>query len=413
MNHPQISIVQDKRRAKKSGKFPVKLRVFIQHPRKQKLYATKFEFTEEEFNSTWETLRPRNQFKQNRRMLAALLEKANSISEAMEYFDFEVFEKKLYRKASDATRIEFHYKMRISELVNDGKISTSELYALTLKSIGRFLENRTGSVDTISFHDVSQRWLKEYEEFMLNEGKSITTVSIYLRTLKTTFNRARENGDIPKELFPFGKNKYKIPNVRNNKRALSNEQLKVLLEAQPKTKDQREAKDMWFFSFCCNGMNIKDILLLKNKNIRYDTIEFIRAKTSGTTRASQRPIKVYLNDFSKEILKKYRAKNANPDAYVFSKLQGISDPKRLNVAIKNYTRFVNQHIKAICVDNGLPEISTYWARHSFSTTAIRKGASMEFVQESLGHKNIRTTMNYFAGFDDDVKRDFAETLLDF
>lgn len=98
---------------------------------------------------------------------------------------------------------------------------------------------------------------------------------------------------------------------------------------------------------------------------------------------------------------------------MFSKLQGISDPKKLNVAIKNYTRFVNQHIKTICVDNGLPEISTYWARHSFSTTAIRKGASMEFVQESLGHKNIRTTMNYFAGFDDDVKRDFAETLLDF
>ena len=132
MNHPQISIVQDKRRAKKTGKYPVKLRVFVKNPRRQKLYATKFEFSEEEFLSTWETSRPRNQFKQNRRMLLALLEKANSIADEMEYFDFDQFERKLFRKASDANRIAFHYEERIGELEADGKISTSELYALSL-----------------------------------------------------------------------------------------------------------------------------------------------------------------------------------------------------------------------------------------------------------------------------------------
>ena len=389
------------------------MRVFVKNPRRQKLYATKFEFSEEEFLSTWETTRPRNQFKQNRRMLLALLEKANSISDAMEYFDFDQFERKLFRKASDANRIAFHYEERIRELEADGKISTSELYALSLKSISKFLESCNRSASTISFQEINPKWLNEYEQFMLKQGRSITTISIYLRALKTTFNRARESGDIPKELFPFGKNKYRIPNVRNNKRALTNDQLRVLLEAQPKTKDQEEAKDMWFFSFCCNGMNIKDILLIRNKDIHGDILEYTRAKTQGTTRASQRPIKVYLNDYAKGILTKYRTKNSSPESLVFSRLVGISDPKKRSVAIKNYTRFINQHIKAICRDHDLPEISTYWARHSFSTTAIRKGASMEFVQESLGHKNIRTTMNYFAGFDDEVKKEFAGRIMEF
>jgi integrase/recombinase XerD len=44
------------------------------------------------------------------------------------------------------------------------------------------------------------------------------------------------------------------------------------------------------------------------------------------------------------------------------------------------------------------------ARHSFATTAILKGQSMEFTQEALGHSNIKTTQIYFAGFEDKRKR---------
>ena len=40
-----ISIYLDTRRSKANGKFPVKLRVFTPHPRKQKLYNTFYEPT--------------------------------------------------------------------------------------------------------------------------------------------------------------------------------------------------------------------------------------------------------------------------------------------------------------------------------------------------------------------------------
>lgn len=38
---------------------------------------------------------------------------------------------------------------------------------------------------------------------------------------------------------------------------------------------------------------------------------------------------------------------------------------------------------------------------------------MEFIQESLGHKDMATTQAYFAGFDSDTKKQFADTLMDF
>ena len=75
---------------------------------------------------------------------------------------------------------------------------------------------------------------------------------------------------------------------------------------------------------------------------------------------------------------------------------------------------MNQQLKIIAKNIELPEdLTTYWARHTFTTQAIRKGASMELLQESLGHTNIKTTQNYFAGFTTDVKKRLSESLLNF
>lgn len=59
------------------------------------------------------------------------------------------------------------------------------------------------------------------------------------------------------------------------------------------------------------------------------------------------------------------------------------------------------------------DLSTYWARHSFAANSIRKGASMEFISEALNHSDLSVTKNYFAGFEDKAKKEFANSLLDF
>ena len=82
--------------------------------------------------------------------------------------------------------------------------------------------------------------------------------------------------------------------------------------------------------------------------------------------------------------------------------------------IQAFTRSLNQHIKLLAENNALSsDISSYWARHSFATHSIRKGASMEFMRESLGHKDMKTTQNYFNGFDNDTKKEFAQNIMDF
>ena len=96
---------------------------------------------------------------------------------------------------------------------------------------------------------------------MLSNDKSVTSVGIYLRTLRVVFNNAIDDKDISNNIYPFGKKKYQIPTSKKVKKALNREQLKSLFNSKPKTKEQEEAKDFWFFSYMSYGMNLKDALL--------------------------------------------------------------------------------------------------------------------------------------------------------
>jgi len=59
------------------------------------------------------------------------------------------------------------------------------------------------------------------------------------------------------------------------------------------------------------------------------------------------------------------------------------------------------------------KVTTYVARHTFSTVLKRSGVSTEFIQESLGHTDIRTTENYLDSFEINVKKEFAFKLTAF
>jgi integrase/recombinase XerD len=411
-----ISVVLDKRRKNSLGKYPVRLRVFSPSPRTQKLYATEFELTPEEFEKTWNILKPRKAYKGMHDKFRALIAKAKDIEKDLNPFTFKQFEKLMFRGTGEGELIKYHYKEIIRHFSSFNQFGSASNYHLSEKSIVEFLKNNSReSYDKLTFFDITPDWLKRYEHYMTNtKARSITTVSMYLRALRAVFNLAISEGDIDKVNYPFGKRKYQIPASKNIKKALSTDQLKKLFNSVPASPEQQKAKDFWFFSYACSGMNVKDILMLKKQDIKDDRIEFYRAKTIQTSKGNLKPIVVYLNDFAINVIKKYGTKSKKPDAFVFDILSEDLSAEAAHAKVKNFTRYINQHLKKLCKANDLPEdCSPQWARHSFATNAVRNGASMEFVQESLGHGNMKTTQNYFAGFDSDAKKEFSKSLMEF
>lgn len=398
-----------------SSKYPVKLRVYTPEPnRGQRLYPTVFKLTKSEFESVWKTTKPREINKKLRGKMQSLVSKAEEVAEGLQPFTFEQFERKMYRRADDGVSVAHQFDEVIEECKREERLGSVNTYVYAKKSLSDYVE-RTKNFGKLTLYDITPKWLKRYEDYMVDtNGKSITTVGIYLRALRAVFNKAIEEGEIDKEYYPFVKRKYVIPTGNNKKKALNQDQLRKLFNAQPGTQEQEKAKDFWFFSYACNGMNIKDMALLQYRSISDDSFEFYRAKTKNTSKGSLKLITVHLNPFIRSIIEKYGNSQSSPSSYVFNIINGGMTAEEQQSKIKAFTRFIDQHIKILCKKNGLPEgVSVYWARHSFATKLIRDGAPMEFAQETLGHSDLKTTQKYFAGFDDEIKKEFSEKIMNF
>jgi hypothetical protein len=135
-----VSIYLDTRRVKVDGTYPVKLRVFQTYPQKQKLYATAFNMTEEEFESTWTNSRPRQEFKVNRLLLFEVESKAQKIIDGMAFFTFELFERRLFMKRGISSNVKNQFELNIASLLKSEQYGTSECYSLCIKSLEAFLK---------------------------------------------------------------------------------------------------------------------------------------------------------------------------------------------------------------------------------------------------------------------------------
>lgn len=404
-----ISIYLDTRRLKKNGKYPVKLRVFVPYPREQKFYNISFEYTQEEFENIWETKKPKKEYKDDNIRLNAILTKANNIASSLDFFTTKEFESIFFsNKTLNKNDIAYYYEMYIHKLKENKQIGTASNYELSLKSLKSYYGK-----EIIPFQVITPSWLERYERYMIEEKNlSQTTVGIYLRPLRAIFNNAIEDKTIKMDLYPFGKRKYIIPAPKSVKKALNKKLLSVLFNSNPKIPEQETAKDFWFFSYICYGMNIKDIIHLKISNIQNDMLTFKRAKTSRTSK-NHLPQSIPLHAHALKVIEKYGNMNGKPDDYIFNIINKNQTPEEQHDKVKNFTRLINQHILNLAKSCGIEEkISTYWARHTFATNAIIQGESMEFVSEALQHSNLTTTRGYFAGFENEKKKEISDKLMD-
>jgi len=402
-----VTLVLDKRSVKKDGTHPVKIRLWDGYTMTAKRYGTKLSLTESDYQSAWETVKPRNEFKPLRKTMQNIVSDAQAAIDKLEHFTFETFERKAQTPKGESVNVFYHYAKRVTELRAAKQIGTANTYRLAAKSLQEFHKS-----DKLPFRAVTPSFLQGFEDYMLGKGRSGTTVSMYLRTLRTLFNDAIAAKDAKQDDYPFGRRKYLVPASTNKKKALTRPQLRLLMDAPAATPEQQRAQAFFFFSYASNGINMKDIALLRWDKLEADRFTFIREKTKRTKKDSQKAITIFLTDFHRDIIARY-GNDPKRSAYVFPIISENMDAEQQHRAINNFTTFVNQNLAKLCKANSLQIVSSYWARHSFATVAVLKGASMEFMRESLGHSDMKTTLNYFAGFDDEAKKELAVSIMDF
>jgi len=403
------SIYIDKYHPKADGKCAVTIRVTFD--RKKKYYPTKHKLSQEEYNKLY-TPKHREPYKSVLQELVGLEDKAQGIIDELgDRFSFTLFEKRFSRKLSDNENVFSLLEDRAKELRKEGRISTAVTTECALSSLKKFHKK-----EKLSFDELNCEFLNKYKKWMQSEGNSSTTTGMYLRDVRTIFNEAINVGTIPQEIYPFGKgrDKFKIPTGRNLKKALSLNDIAEIYNYDAETGSEKKAKDFWLLSYLANGINIKDIALLKFKSIDGDIIRFERAKTKRANEDKPVIISFPITTDIKRIISEWGNKAISPDNYIFPILHNNVSPEEEYKLIQLFTHFINNHMKNIAEKlNIKANVTTYTARHSFSTVLRNSGASIEAISEALGHNSIKTTQNYLAGFEDDAKRKLAAELTNF
>jgi hypothetical protein len=303
----------------KTKKYPIKLRVT--HEREVQYYQTIYDLSKEEYKKL-SSPRISEDLKKIRDQLRSIERNAEAVID-FESFRFTEFEKDYIlnnplfhqRKSIKPIIIPQAYKFDISlylhrfpifkeepptqgtikivflayidKLLREHRIRTAANYQTSYYAIAKFRGN-------LRFTDITVNYLKEYEQWMLQQDYSKTTVGIYVRCLRAIFNEAAENKIIKKEkCYPFGKRRYQIPTSKNVKKALKLQDVCKIYHYTPECEQESKAKDFWIFSYLANGINPKDIASLKYRNIDGEYLVFERAKTENTTRSNPKSISIF------------------------------------------------------------------------------------------------------------------------
>ena len=268
------------------------------------------------------------------------------------------------------------------------------------------------------FVDFTPEVLGSYEKKCIDEQKSKATIGMYLRNLRSVFNEAISNEDILPELYPFRRNqyergKYEIPVSQNIKKALDKSDIEKIFNYRAVEGSIRaKANDYWVFIYLTNGLNVKDLCLLRYKNIVNGKVEFVRAKTKNQKK--EQKIQAVLMPQSFAVIEKWGNQNKEENAFVFPELDGNETPERQKQLIQQLTHVINDNMKAIAKELGITKsVTTYVARHSFATVLKRSGVSVAIISEMLGHGSLKTTQNYLDSFEDSTISEVSKALTEF
>ena len=255
--------------------------------------------------------------------------------------------------------------------------STKRLYMVTYKRMKDF-EPR---LESLAFEDITREWLTAFNTFMATTAPSQNARNIHMRNIRAVFNEAID--DEITTAYPF--RRFKIRNTATRKRNLKVEDLRTLFNC-PCDKKAQKHLDMFKLIFMLIGINLVDLCNLKEID-NEGRVNYYRAKT-------KRLYSIKVEPEAQEIIEKYKGEN-----WLVDILDRYKD-------YKDYTKRINQALKLIgpykregrggkkTVEPLFPELSTYWARHSWATIAASLDIPKDTIAHALGHGNNTVTDIY-------------------
>jgi len=402
--------VLDTDKQRKDGSYSIKIRII--YGRIYKYYSTKVSVSKEEYLKICKSNRLNKDLTEKRVVVHHYLKRANDVLNEMKMFSFMEFKKLFSQKRTDSKSVYTYYQNYINTLKSEDRLGTAQNYDYSMKKLKEFHGKKS-----IAFETITPTFLRKYENWMIAKGHSRTTVGIYCRPLKKIINDAIEDGILDSKKSPFGdvkRGRYKSPEPENPKKALTLEEIGKIINYSPRPgSPEHYYRDIWVFSYLGNGINMKDVCLLKYKDIYADSIVYAREKVKNTNR-SAKTISIALIDKNSEIIERWGNPSKKKSDFIFPVLEGKPSEEEIKKRVQQFVKQVNKYMKRISQKLELNvSVTTYYARHSFVTVLVRSGVDIHTIAESVGHSSMKVIDKYIASISNEEKVKNANKLLKF
>ncbi len=300
------------------------------------------------------------------------------------HFTIEDIVRNYYHSASNRVSVFEYINKQIDRLYASGKERTSETYRQVLHSFMRFRKN-----DDLDFDMIDNNLIEQYEGFMRMSNLCRNTTSFYMRTLRSIYNRAVEDG-LTEQVNPF-RGVYTGVD-KTAKRALSIEEIRRIKELDLNGLPTLDfARDVFMFSFYMRGMAFIDIAYLKKKSLANGYIVYNRKKTG------QQLVVKWENNMV-NIVDKYFDDSSEFFMPIIKRQDGTERKQYLNKML-----IINRNLKKIAQLAGISmSLSLYVARHSWASIAQAKNVPLRAISLGMGHDNEETTRIYLSSIQSNI-----------
>jgi site-specific recombinase XerD len=378
-----VKFYLDKRRQKKDGTYPIKLNVFHN---KQIMIATQLSASEKEWNGNEYSVRAQN-YKPRNIVARGIINKAETVIFTLEQQEKlkSTTDKALKKLIEDAisSKVEnqktflYYLDEFVSKKTNQG---TKSIYTTTRNKIEEYDSHCT-------FESMDKSWLENFEAWMAKTMK-VNAYAIHLRNIRSVFNYAIDEEYTT--LYPF--RRFSIKKEETRKRSLTAEQLRLLRD-YPCEEYQIRYRDMFMLMFYLIGVNAADLFNAKHSALVNGRFEYKRAKTGKLYSIKVEPE-------AQAIIEKYKGKD-----YLLNIMDEYVNYKdflhRMGIGLKQIGETERKGLGGKKSRNPLfPDLSSYWARHTWATVAAELDVPKEVIAHALGHSWANsTTTDIYIRFD--------------
>ena len=391
----RFEITLDKRTLKKNGTFPLKLRVTDYN--KVRFVPLKADYTEVQFESIFGK-NAKKSHAEYKIAAESVLHRAIEIEKTLKPFNLEVFKELLFSNNDFKRRSGIYvgdlFDVVIDRKTNEGCFKTATSYKSSKSILLKFRPD-------LKIDEVTPEFLRQFESWYIsrNEGKLTSSISIYLRPLRAIFNELISQGKLPQDvIYPFGRYRYIIPEVRKAKTTLKRDEIvKILTCKNFENEDEEFARNLWVFQFYCNGVNLKDLINIKWSDQIDQSFVIRREKTKNTMRGNPQLVRIPITPKLQTILDQIGDRSS---PYVLGFLKKNSSESTILNKKSKVGKFMNCNLIRLGERLGLSvKLTTKVARDAYATTLKKSGVSIEVIAEMLGQSSTAVTKHYLDSFD--------------